>query len=136
MRRSAAWGEWSGRMGRAVAVGVDSAAGVPLNQGMKTLAMFGNLGAPELIAICVIALLLFGRRLPEVGRSLGQGIVQFKKGLKDIGDEIETESLKPSQFEAAKTPTTGGQDVRVSQADPVVQQSSSGEGGTTPAPGA
>jgi sec-independent protein translocase protein TatA len=39
--------------------------------------------------LLVIGLLLFGKRLPEVGKSLGQGIVQFKKGLKGIEDEVE-----------------------------------------------
>uniref|UniRef100_A0A7C2JYU4 Twin-arginine translocase TatA/TatE family subunit n=1 Tax=Schlesneria paludicola TaxID=360056 RepID=A0A7C2JYU4_9PLAN len=42
-------------------------------------------GLPEMIVFGVIALLLFGKRLPDVARSLGQGIVEFKKGLR--GDE-------------------------------------------------
>lgn len=52
------------------------------------LAFFQNIGWPELMIIGVIALLIFGRRLPEVGRSLGKGIVEFKKGLSDTGEEI------------------------------------------------
>ena len=50
--------------------------------------------------LLAIGLLLFGRRLPEVGRSLGKGIVEFKKGIKGIEDEIETESSqsKPAQI--------------------------------------
>lgn len=44
---------------------------------------------PTLIAIVVIAgFLLFGRRLPEMGRSLGKAIVEFKKGLSGIEDDI------------------------------------------------
>ena len=46
-------------------------------------------GPGEWILIAGIALLLFGKRLPEVGRSLGKGIVEFKKGLKGIEDEVE-----------------------------------------------
>lgn len=43
----------------------------------------------ESFVILVIGLLLFGKRLPEVGRSIGKGIVEFKKGLAGIEDEIE-----------------------------------------------
>jgi sec-independent protein translocase protein TatA len=44
----------------------------------------------ELLIIGVIAVLLFGKRLPEVGRSLGKGIVEFKKGIRGVEDEINT----------------------------------------------
>ncbi len=50
------------------------------------------LGVPmgaEWIVIALLGLLIFGKRLPEVGKSLGQGIVQFKKGLKGVEEEIE-----------------------------------------------
>jgi len=53
------------------------------------LAFIGNLGMLEWTIILIIALLLFGRRLPEVGKSLGQGIKEFKKGLKDTSDEVQ-----------------------------------------------
>lgn len=45
-------------------------------------------GPFELMIIGVIALLLFGKRLPEVARSLGKGIVEFKKGVRGIEDEV------------------------------------------------
>jgi sec-independent protein translocase protein TatA len=41
------------------------------------------------LVIAIIGLLLFGKRLPEVGRSLGKGIVEFKKGLKGVEEDIE-----------------------------------------------
>jgi sec-independent protein translocase protein TatA len=48
-----------------------------------------NLGAPELIIIALVVLLLFGAtRLPKLGKSMGQSISGFKKGLKE-GDEDE-----------------------------------------------
>ncbi len=52
----------------------------------------GAPGFPELIIVMVIALLLFGKRLPEVARSLGKGIVEFKKGVRGIEDEVDTAS--------------------------------------------
>lgn len=56
---------------------------------MQTLA-FLNLGFPEMILIGVVGLLVFGNRLPQVGRSLGKGIVEFKKGLRGIKEEFDS----------------------------------------------
>ncbi|TVQ31977.1 MAG: twin-arginine translocase TatA/TatE family subunit [Phycisphaeraceae bacterium] len=60
-------------------------------------------GGWEWLIIGAIGLLLFGRRLPEVGRSLGKGIVEFKKGLKDIQDEVETAGDDKKQVEGASS---------------------------------
>ena len=64
--------------------------------GERSLA-FGLPGGYEWIVLLVLGLLIFGRRLPEVGRSLGRGIVEFKRGIKGIDDEIEDESSKPTK---------------------------------------
>lgn len=55
----------------------------------NALLAFGLPSGYEMIIILVVALLLFGRRLPEVGRSIGQGIKEFKKGLKDVEDDVK-----------------------------------------------
>lgn len=78
---------------------------------MTTLGLFGNLGPMEITIILMVGLLLFGRRLPEVGRGLGKSIVEFKKGLKDVTDEIddaskEAKSLPKQSADAPKAMST------------------------------
>jgi sec-independent protein translocase protein TatA len=52
--------------------------------------LFANfLGPQEIVILLIIGVLFFGKRLPEVGRYLGKGIVEFKKGMKGLEDEIE-----------------------------------------------
>ncbi|HUJ12590.1 MAG TPA: TatA/E family twin arginine-targeting protein translocase [Thermoanaerobaculia bacterium] len=54
--------------------------------------MFGSLGIPELIVIFVVALLVFGpKRLPEIGRTLGKALGEFKKATDDFKTTIERE---------------------------------------------
>ena len=86
-----------------------------MNGVMQTLGLFGTIGWQELLIIGGILLILFGRRLPEVGRSLGQGIVQFKKGLRDIEDEVER-GVKDTPA-STRAPLTDGADQRVSRSD-------------------
>ena len=53
--------------------------------------LFGILGLSpmEVLIIAGLGVLLFGRKLPEVGRYLGKGIVEFKKGIKGLEDEVD-----------------------------------------------
>lgn len=50
---------------------------------------FGFPGGVELAVIAVVGLLVFGRRLPSVARSVGSSIVEFKKGLKGVTSEVD-----------------------------------------------
>lgn len=54
-----------------------------------TFAFLPNLGMTELLVLAFLGLLIFGKKLPEVGKSLGQGIVSFKKGLQGVESHIE-----------------------------------------------
>ena len=53
------------------------------------LGIFGLPGGPEWIVILLIALLIFGRRLPDIARSVGKSIVSFKKGIRDVEDDAD-----------------------------------------------
>ena len=68
--------------------------------------MFGlfNLGAQEMIVLLIIGVLLFGRKLPEVGRYLGKGIVEFKKGIKGLEDEIDSSTSARPEAPALEQP--------------------------------
>jgi len=64
---------------------------------MNVLFGFGfSPGPMEMLIIGIIAVLLFGKRLPEVGRSLGKGLMEFKKGVQGIDDEIDSASRSAS----------------------------------------
>jgi len=69
----------------------------PLNatDAMTPYLLFGIQGY-EWVVVLVVALLLFGTRLPGVARSLGRGITEFKKGLKDPGEESDSEAKPPA----------------------------------------
>lgn len=75
---------------------------------MASILAFSMPGPTEWIIIAVLGLLIFGKRLPEVGRSLGRGIVEFKKGLKGVEEEIEQASAE-DEAERPQTPAAGTQ---------------------------
>jgi len=50
--------------------------------------IFGPPGMGEMLILAAVGLLIFGKRLPEVGKSLGKGILEFKKGLSGVKDQL------------------------------------------------
>ena len=63
----------------------------------EILFAFGLPGGAEWIIIGIVGLLIFGNKLPDVGRSLGKGITEFKKGLRGIQDDIDQADVTESK---------------------------------------
>jgi TatA/E family protein of Tat protein translocase len=62
--------------------------------------MFGNIGLPEMLVILAIALLVFGpKKLPEVGRSIGKAMREFKKSTEEIKERFE-EQIRADEFKS------------------------------------
>jgi sec-independent protein translocase protein TatA len=60
--------------------------------------MFGKIGMWEIILICAVALIVFGpAKLPELGRSIGRGLREFRQAARDIGQSISLEDEKEGE---------------------------------------
>jgi sec-independent protein translocase protein TatA len=67
--------------------------------------MFGEIGPEKLLVILLIVLVLFGgKRIPEIGASLGKGIREFKKSIKEVGDSVHEEPVEPVRQVSALPP--------------------------------
>ena len=82
--------------------------------------MIGSLGLPEILFIMVLALLVFGpKRLPQVGRTLGKGLREFRRATTDLKRSVEMEidvderpkprPVTPQQEGEVETPAAGGE---------------------------
>jgi Tat protein translocase TatB subunit len=93
--------------------------------------MFGTLGGPEIFLILVVALIVFGpRRLPDIGKSVGKMLAEFRKASNDfkrtIEDEVEAERLRElDTARAASAPAAPAPAAApVTEAPPPIEQPS------------
>jgi len=82
------------------------------------LAIFGAFSHWELLVVLIIALLIFGRRLPDIARSMGKSLTEFKKGIneaketkdefvndvKEIGDDVAKEAKSAAGLDNTEDP--------------------------------
>ncbi len=66
------------------------------------LLAFMGIGPPEMIIVGIIAVLLFGSRLPSVARSMGRSLTEFKKGMQGVEDELSQAVHSPPQIDHAE----------------------------------
>jgi TatA/E family protein of Tat protein translocase len=82
--------------------------------------MFGSLGIPELLLIFIVALIVFGpRKLPEIGRTLGKALGEFKKATDELKNTIERE-VRVEELKQIHPLVTMPQETTVSRAEPPV----------------
>ena len=75
-----------------------------------------DLSITHILILLVIALLVFGaRRIPEIGSSLGQGIREFKKSLREVGSDQPQPPVPPSDGTTTPVPPSGGEPKRLNQ---------------------
>jgi sec-independent protein translocase protein TatA len=95
----------------------------------------GSIGMQELIVIFVIALIIFGpRRLPELGKSLGRSIAEFKRASNDLRNTLEEEIRVDEQRQAKPAATTPGPVATDSQTTPVAPGPAADPRGTDSTP--
>ena len=98
----------------------------PVIEIVSTLGLNLLPGHWEWLILLLLGLLVFGRRLPEVGRNIGKTVVEFRKGISDIEREVNEESSKRSRGELPSGERTG-----VRSDERAVPQESAQQGGVS-----
>lgn len=86
-----------------------------------------NLGIPEVVIILIVVLLVFGpRRLPEMAKGIGQSVREFRKGIRDMKDDInkEDEPKKVAVVDSPTSPTVTPVTVAQQNPEPAAQPAS------------
>lgn len=85
----------------------------------------GPIGWQELVIVLIIALVIFGpKRLPEIGKSLGKGIKEFKKSTTELQEQITKEEPEVATVEKTETVESAGQPVTAPEPKAVPEPSS------------
>ena len=79
---------------------------------MTPLLAIGMPGPFEMMIIAGVGLLIFGRRLPEVGKGLARSIVEFKKGLREVTDDVDLNTPTPTKPSVASTTPSSSESPR------------------------
>jgi len=82
----------------------------------------GGIGGPELLIVGIVALLLFGKRLPEVAKNLGKGFVEFKKGISGIEEEVRSASTTAASRPSRPAPDESLEEVTAPKFEPPVEE--------------
>ncbi len=85
---------------------------------LQPVLAFGMPGPTEWIIIGILGVLIFGKRLPSVGKSLGQGIVEFKKGLSGVKDDLDDAVNATKNLDAPTSKPKSTLDTSDSKAEP------------------
>ncbi|MBI1338556.1 MAG: Sec-independent protein translocase TatA [Phycisphaera sp.] len=84
--------------------------------------MFGMPGWIEILIICFVGVLIFGKRLPEVGKNLGKGIVEFKKGLTGIEQDVNNAASQNPPRQVSNDPKPASDEQRLRDAEAKLQE--------------
>ena len=86
---------------------------------MELFGFFGSFGFQEILLLLLLGVLLFGRKLPDIGRSLGKTVIEFKKGIGGLEEEISSATSTTPGRTAAIEPEPVRPPQRVTPSAPV-----------------